>query len=230
MSLHFWKGNWDMTTKPYANNRADYIINLIGPSKNDRVLNIGVSNIPEIEIKLENKVRECWIIDIDRKKLNKAKRFLKKTKLICGDVTNNVQLKKNYFDKIIIIEVLEHLDEDGMAVDIIKSLLKKGGVVVAASPNNALFHLINPVKYFEHKRHYSNEEFKNLFQSRGFIIEHFNIVENWELLANLYTHLFFKFVLKKIIPFATFNKYSRRTYMKQNKRGLDLIIKAKKVN
>jgi len=219
-----------MSDSPYADNRIDYIINLLNPSKKDRVLNIGISNIPEIEMKLEKRVKECWTMDFDKQKLERAKKYLRKTKLINADIFGETSLKNNYFDKIVIVEVLEHLKDDGKAVDLVRHLLKKGGVVVAASPNKALLHLVNPVKYFEHERHYSNYEFKKLFLDRRFIIRHFNVVENWELLVNLYVHLFFKFILKKLIPFNTFDKYSKRTYMRQNKSGLDIILKAEKTD
>ena len=66
---------------PFATNRIDYVINLLNPQKKDKVLMIGVSNIPEIEIKVEKIVKECWTIDIDRKKLEKAGKHLKKNEI-----------------------------------------------------------------------------------------------------------------------------------------------------
>ena len=70
--------------KPFARNRIDYIVNLIDAKKNDKVLNIGISNIPEVEMKIEDKVKECWTIDFDKSKMDKAGKYLKKTKLIVG--------------------------------------------------------------------------------------------------------------------------------------------------
>ena len=214
--------------EPFANNRIDYIINLISPNDKDKILNVGISNIPEIEMAIENKVKECWTIDVDKDKLEKASKYLKKTKLLREDITT-WPLKKNYFDKVIILEVLEHLDSDTDALRWINSILKENGIVIIGVPNKSLLHIINPVKYAEHKRHYSNEEIIEKVKRAGFKVEHFNVVENWSLLANLYIHLFFKFILHRTIPFNTFKKSANRTYMRENKSGMDLIIKARKV-
>ena len=215
---------------PFSNNRIGYIINLINPKKTDRILNIGVSNIPEIEMGIGNKVKECWTIDLDKDKLEKASKYLKKSKLIEGDLMKYSGFKKNYFDKIIILEVLEHLDDDVGAVRIIKSLLKKNGEIIASVPNKNLLHLINPVKYFQHKRHYSNKDVLNLLKSNKFKINHFNVVENWTLLANLYIHLLFKYVFKRNIQFVTIKNKKRSTYLRYNKSGLDIVVRASKIS
>lgn len=213
---------------PHTSTRIGYVTNLMNPKKRDKVLNIGISNIPEIELAIENNVAECWTIDLDKKKLRNAGRYLKKTRLIEGDLMHN-NLPKNYFDTVVILEVLEHLEDDKTAVEIINALLKKGGKVIASSPNNDPIHIINPVKYIEHKRHYSNWEFKSLFSERGFKIDHFNVVESWRLLFNLYIHLLFKFVLRRTVPFGLFGSKTDRSYKQQNVHGLDLIVKATKV-
>ena len=90
--------------KPFAKNRISYVLNLLNTSKKDKILNIGIANIPEIEMKIENKVKECWTIDPDKKKVEKAKKFLKKAKLIEGDLMNfpGLKNKKGYYDKIVI--------------------------------------------------------------------------------------------------------------------------------
>ena len=213
---------------PFAHNRIDYIINLINPEKNDKVLNIGVSNIPEVEIKIENKVKECWTIDFDKKKMEKAKIHLKKTKLIIGDVTKTNELKKGYFDKIIIIEVLEHLKDDVKMIKKIRQLLKPDGVLIVGVPNDAFLHYFNPVKYFEHERHYSNDLIKDRLAENGLSIIHFNLAETWTLLSNLYLHLLIKYLLRINFPFGIFKRKANKTYDQLNKSGMDILIKAVK--
>ena len=127
------------------------------------------------------------------------------------------------------LEVLEHLDNDYEVMKRVNSLLKKKGVLIIAVPNNAPLHLLNPVKYFEHKRHYSNTMIKSVLEKSGFNITHFNFVETWTLLANLYVHIFLKFILRKNVPFGVFKKRAAKTYGQINKRGMDIIVKAVKV-
>lgn len=215
--------------KPFARNRIDYIVNLIEPKKSDKVLNIGISNIPEVEMKIENIVKECWTVDFDKSKMMKASKYLKKTKLITDDITKTTRLKDGYFDKIVIVEVFEHLKDDIGMMKAINKLLKKGGALVVGVPNDALLHYINPVKYFEHERHYSNEMIKKRLENNGFKIVHFNLVETWTMLLNLYIHIFLKFVLRKEVPFGIFRKRADDSYKQFNRWGMDILIKAIKV-
>jgi SAM-dependent methyltransferase len=214
--------------QPFSNNRLDYIINLIEPLKKDKILNVGISNIPEIEQKIESRINECWTVDIDDKKLKKAGKFLKKTILANKDITKH-PFKKNYFDKVVMLEVLEHLDEDVATVKWAGSILKKDGSLILSVPNNSFLHFFNPVKYFQHKRHYSNKKIKEILEQEGFKIKHFNLVECWTFLLDLYIHIFLKFVLKKNAKFGIFRKKSNKTYSRLNKNGLDIVVKAIKV-
>jgi len=216
-----------MKKNVFAKNRMDYLLNLIEPSKKDKILNIGISNIPEIEMKLEDKVKEVWTIDLDKKKLQDAKKFLKKTKLIEGDALKT-KFKKGYFDKVVILEVLEHLEKDQQMVDKISQILKKNGKLIISVPNDSFMHIINPLKYFEHKRHYSKEKIIKVIENSGFKIEHFNVVENWKLLGNLYLHILNKFLLRKKRKFNLFDKNKNETYSQKNRSGLDIVIKARK--
>ena len=137
--------------------------------------------------------------------------------------------KQNYFDKIVILEVFEHLDEDERAMRILHGWMKKSGSLIASVPNKAFLHIINPVKYAEHKRHYSNKEFLLKLQAAGFKPNHFNLVENGWMLVNLYLHLFSKFILRKQSRFDKLGHLTGKTYMQKNRSGLDIIVRAEKV-
>jgi len=207
--------------------RTNYILSLLKPKKDMKILNIGISNIPEIEHELENKVSEVVTLDYDKKKLYEASKYLKKTRLIEGDIHKPLPFKREYFDAIIILEVLEHVD-DRKALSIIMPHLKKGGTLIVSVPNMHPLHIINPVLYFEHKRHYSNAKITRRLEEAGLRLEDLNVVENWTLLANLYLHLFFKNILRQKRPFATFKKSAERTYGQKNRHGLDIVVKARK--
>ncbi|MSS74677.1 class I SAM-dependent methyltransferase [Candidatus Pacearchaeota archaeon] len=213
---------------PFASDRINYLVNLIAPQKNEKILNIGISNIPEVEMKIEEKVAECITLDFDEKKLKGAQKFLKKTTLLKYDITSQPPLKQEYFDTIVIVEVLEHLKDDRAALRWIAKSLKKGGKVIIGVPNDHLLHYINPVKYAEHERHYSNSMIKKRVEEAGFKIEHFNLVENIYLLGNLYIHLVNKFILRRQRPFQTFIKSPNKTYHQLNDSGLDILLSARK--
>ncbi len=214
---------------PLGKDRIDYFVNLVNPQKTDKVLNIGISNIPEIEMILENKVKECWTVDIDGPKLKKAAHYLHKTKLVEGDITKDNVLKKYYYDKIVMCEVLEHLKNEDIVLMGIRSLLKPGGKLIISVPNNHFLHYLHPVTYMQHERQYTNQSVRDLMKKTGFKIEHFNVVECWTLLANLYVHLFYKYFLGKSKNFLTFSRRANRSYRQINRSGLDIAVRAVKI-
>ncbi len=139
-----------------------------------------------------------------------------------------MSLEERYFDKIVMLEVLEHLEHDEDVLRKLHSLLRKGGSLILSVPNDSWLHIFNPVKYFQHKRHYSHEMIQKLLEKVGFRIAHFNVTECWTLLANLYVHLFFKFFLRRRREFGLFKKRADQTYLQINTSGLDIILKAVK--
>jgi 2-polyprenyl-3-methyl-5-hydroxy-6-metoxy-1,4-benzoquinol methylase len=77
-------------------------------------------------------------IDIDEKALNKSKRYFKVKKV---DIeTEKVPFPKEYFDIIIINQVLEHIKNFHFVMAEIDRVLKKGGSVLIGIPNLAGFH------------------------------------------------------------------------------------------
>ncbi|MEK6896287.1 MAG: class I SAM-dependent methyltransferase [Nanoarchaeota archaeon] len=215
--------------EPFAFTRIDYVINLIAPHKKQRILHIGVSNIPDIEKLVENTVAESVTVDIDKEKIEKARSHVTKARILEDDIMRPAKLKKGHFDVVVMLEVLEHLKDDVGALNTIHRLLKKGGHLIISVPNKDLRHVINPVKYFEHERHYSNEDIIEKLRGAGFGIEHFNVVESFSLLANLYLHIIMKFLLRKNVPFNFFDRHHNKTYAQYNRHGLDIILKARKI-
>lgn len=214
---------------PFASSRTQYVINLLRPHKKQRVLHVGVSNIPEVEKVIEHEVKESVTVDIDREKIRKALSHVSRAKIIEDDITRPAHLKKNYFDSVIMLEVLEHIGDDRGTLKIVNSVLKRGGHLIISVPNKDIRHLVNPVKYFEHKRHYSNRDLVEKLKEAGFEIEHFNVVETFSLLANLYLHLIMKYLFRRNTPFNFFDKKGNRSYQQYNKQGLDLMVMARKI-
>ncbi len=214
----------------FADNRADFIINLAELKKKHSVLTVGVANIPEIEKIIESRVKSSNCIDIDVKKINYAKKHAKKTRFILGDITKPDKSLFNKFDTIIMLEVLEHLEDDLNTLKNIHKMLKKNGKLIITVPNKHLLHVFNPLLYTQHKRHYSMKEILTKLNNTGFIIKYKNTVESPKLLFDLYVHLIFKFILRKNIKFGIFTTKRDKTYMQKNKenKALDSLVVAVK--
>jgi len=89
---------------------------------------------------IQNLYPEIKIIGIDNdgEILNKAGKYVKKNALasiIKGDIYK-LPFKKNYFDKIILSEVLEHLDNDFAGLREVYRVLKPGGLLAITVPNH----------------------------------------------------------------------------------------------
>jgi len=213
---------------PLGKNRIDYVVNLISPKKDDKVLNIGISNIPEVEMAIEGIVKECWTVDIDKEKLSKAGKFLNRTKLLNENIIKSKSIKKEYFDKVVMLEVLEHIKEEESVLQWVHSILKPNGKLILSVPNNNFMHYLHPVTYLQHERQYTEQRIRSVLRKAGFSIESFNIVETWTLLLNLYIHFIFKYILRKQKKFLTFSESANNSYKQINRKGLNYIILSRK--
>ena len=99
-----------------------YIINQIDLHKKKNVLLIG-TDMPEILLFKKRGFNQVTI-------LNKEKTIF--TDVVC-DITNN-QLGNNAFDLIIMWHVLEHINEDRLAVENVYHLLRKDGKFIFSVP------------------------------------------------------------------------------------------------
>lgn len=118
--------------------RLEKTIDLLGKKKYGRLLEIGTGSgilIPEL-------MRHCeklYCIDI-HKNIDVVSRFAKrqgiKGEVKYGDIFN-LEYKPGYFDAIVCISVLEHLEDVGKALDNIKKVLKKDGVAVFGIPTRS---------------------------------------------------------------------------------------------
>jgi 2-polyprenyl-3-methyl-5-hydroxy-6-metoxy-1,4-benzoquinol methylase len=214
----------------FADNRTDFIINLAELKKKHSVLTVGVANIPEIEKIIEFRAKSSNCIDIDINKINHAKRYTKRTKFILGDITKIDKKLFNKFDTIIMLEVLEHLEDDLKTLKNIHKMLKKNGRLIITVPNKHPLHIFNPLLYTQHKRHYTMHEIVNKLKKIGFKISYTNTVESPKLLLDLYIHLIFKFILRKSVRFGILTSSKDRSYRQNNKRtaGLDCLVVATK--
>ena len=116
-------------------------------------------------------------IDISLEAMIKAQHFANnqnvanKTAFIVSSA-QNLPFKKDSFDYISAISLLEHLEDDKKTVDQIKNILKKDKFLYICVPNTYLkmWPFIWPFYYFNdlkigHKRHYSIKNLNNLLKS-----------------------------------------------------------------
>jgi ubiquinone/menaquinone biosynthesis C-methylase UbiE len=131
-------------------------------------------------------------IESDQKMLDLAQQWIKPTEKLLLQTKDICQMNfpENYFDKIICSEVLEHIDDDNLAVKNLFRVLKPGGVLVVTVPNknyplvwdplnklrealgwghfDAKNTILGGIWSYDHKRLYDNQELESLLVTNGF--------------------------------------------------------------
>lgn len=195
-----------------------YIIKLIEKylMPHSKVLDVGCG-VGTVSFYLASQGYLVTGIDISRKAIDLAR---VNSKLLLGKNRPifkvfdflKIGLSKNFFDAVIITEVLEHLEDDERAVKIISGSLKKNGVVIASSPSlNAPLFKLGLVGKFDqrvgHLRRYSPKSFKKIFSDNGFKIIKIELKEGLIrnfLFTNSIGEKFIRFIRGPLTPLVTY--------------------------
>lgn len=226
---------------PLLNNRQDIILEYCS---NKRVLHLGCVDAGLLQKRFERNelfhqklalvASELWGFDIDKEGIN----FLIEqgfNNLFCGDVSdiNHVKpLLGIHFDVIVASEIVEHLQNPGLFLQTVKSLMIPGETTLIITVPNAfridtLLKLMNNIEYIhpDHNYWFSYHTITNLLKKNGFTISQiyvyaFNqssilprsirkistkrkVQHPISTLSNNHTSLLSIFLLKKILSYFT---------------------------
>lgn len=168
--------------------RAQTILKELEIRNSDRVLDCGCGD--GFYLHLVSQISDCELygLDVDSNALESAKRNLadRNITLMQGDVTS-IPFKDNFFDRIILSEVLEHLPDDMTPLREIRRVLKPEGFVLITVPNRSYPFLWDPVNktmefltgkhikkgfwsgiWHQHLRLYSLGNLRGLVEKAGF--------------------------------------------------------------
>lgn len=160
----------------------------------------GTGNFTKSLVKYGN----VWTIDIDPHFIKETARSLnKKVKIGYGDIEKGKYFfKKKHFDTIVCFNVLEHIENDKIAVENLNKLLNKGGILLLIVPAHPLlFGSLDT--HVGHFRRYVKEKLLELLKSYNFEIISFKRINFLGALGWWFT-----------------GKILKRTYIEANKISL----------
>ena len=171
-----------------------------------KVLDIG-SGAGTICFYLGSKEKDILGIDISQNAIaacKKSTEFLKLRNVDFQRMNFPHEVPNSRFDLIICSEVLEHLEDDNLAVEKIYSLLNKGGIAIISTPSkNAPLYKLGLAKKFDdrvgHLRRYKLDELVNKCRDVGF-----TILETKKTEGILRNFLFLNSVAGKFVRFIKF--------------------------
>lgn len=159
------------------------VFDLIAPRKT--ILDIGCAT-GYFAQKLKEKNCRTYGVEIDKIAAQEARRFCEK--VIIGDIQKDSKLgiPRNYFDYILLLDVLEHLEKPERVLRDVKKYLRRNGRVIISVPNVAhlsvrLELLFGSFRYSKfgildkrHLRFFTKQSFIELIHKANFNMRHFD--------------------------------------------------------
>lgn len=151
----------------------------------DKILDIGCGNGRFLKYLLNYGKYELYGTEMEGNSANRTSK-IPEIKLKIGSLNQNDFLD-NYFDAISLFHVFEHLTEPLQTIEIIKKILKPGGIVVFSFPNiSSLQSKIFKGKWLHldpprHLFFFSPNDFINIMQTNGFDVvkkHYFSLEQN----------------------------------------------------
>ncbi|MBL1140647.1 MAG: class I SAM-dependent methyltransferase [Proteobacteria bacterium] len=146
----------------------------------DRVLNIGVGS-GELERMLKERGVEVWSLDPNEESIARLQNELEMGNRAAQGYSQSIPFLDEYFDKVIMTEVLEHLPDDilNATLDEIFRVLKTGGIFTGTVPyrenlrdNNVICpHCQEQFHRWGHQQSFDKISLRNLLVFNGFIID-----------------------------------------------------------
>lgn len=117
--------------------RVVEVFNALRPKKGEKILDCGCGE--GFYGMVVSNLSQAFVVefDFDKALLKKAKEWLSGEKNVefCNGSMLELPFKRESFDKVILSEVLEHIEDDELAMREISRVLRPGGIIVITVPN-----------------------------------------------------------------------------------------------
>ena len=201
----------------------------VGNVKDKIILDIGCSFGWFEKFAVENGCKKIIGIDTDEKHLLNAKNQIRdeRVKFLKGSALDLSIFEKNYFDKVVMWEVLEHLprDTEERAFREISKVLKSRGMLYLSTPNRTFWScILDPAWWLIGHRHYNLGQIEKLVRETGFKVEKVEYGGRFYELISMILLYIFKWVFKSEIPFKNWFDPKRDEEYLRGQRGFVTIF------
>lgn len=182
--------------------RNDFVSRFCGEVKEKNILDIGCGFGWYEKMAIENGAKSITGIEPDKKNFQQTANEIPKAKFVVA-AAENLPFCNCSFDKVVMLEVLEHLPKgtEYKSIKEVYRVLASNGEFILSTPNkHFLSCLLDPAWYFGH-RHYSLNQVKKIVEKNGFLINKVFVYGGFWELFRMIPHYFFKWVFKKEDPF-----------------------------
>lgn len=183
-ATHHW-GNTGYEAKPegyFQGARADYISELpVDPQARILEIGCGEGGTGYLALKEQRCGRYCGV-ELLLSAAEKAKERI--TEVVLGDVEKiELPWPIDYFDVLILSEVLEHISDPWAVLRKLRPILKQGARVFASSPNVSNHRIVSMLIRGDwaltdmgamdktHLRWFTPRSYKSLFESSGYVVD-----------------------------------------------------------
>lgn len=220
--------------------RAKLLVSELNPQPNDVILDAGCGDGYYLYLLSNLGNFSLTGIDYLKKNIDDAKRQVgrkKNIKYMVGDISN-MSLKSGTFNKIVLSEVLEHVEDDLKTLKELKRVLKKDGTLYITVPHWNYPFFWDPINYIlqrvfkthiksgfwagvwnMHDRLYHPKDLRKVIQKSGLKIEQFENLTHFGIPFNHYlTNLGFRIRTSKHTPdnlkqtMTKFSTHSKKTW------------------
>ena len=141
-------------------------------------------------------------------------------KLLPGSSDDLSALQGRTFDAVLLLDVLEHVDDDMAALRQVRSVIRAGGLLLATVPANPKLWSQHDVLN-QHRRRYTRDSVSSAFRSAGYAVEHVTSFNSrLYSLAWLYRHAARDTNSALRVPPAPFNELFARLFGGEGGAGL----------
>lgn len=203
---------------------VNIVLDLLGKKiSNQKILDVGCGD-GRISFEVFQKGAEVWGVDYSERAISFAKILSPNVNFEICDI-KKMPFKPNFFDKIILIEVLEHIHpmEIPFVLRELNRVLKRGGQLVITVPT-----ILTPVQT-KHYQHFSKKKIEKDLESFFKIKKIIGQNKNSFLCKNLYRLIENRFwrikPLEKFFNFYIYPKFFNRCDCRSSKRFVILCEK-----